>query len=391
MELDIGPGMLLFQGENGQGKSNLLEAIYLLAIAKSPKASTDRELVRWQPVDGEIYSRVAASVHRGNEPLRVQIDFRSVPNPPDDDVDPADEAHVRRGPESLSVQKYLRVNGVPRRASDLVGQVTAVMFSADDLELVYGSPTVRRRYLDILISQLDRQYLRTLQRYQRVVTQRNSLLKSIREGKSRAGEIEFWDDELAAEGKLIMAQRHRTIEKLSELSSPVHEELTGNGEALRLEYQPNVPIGDDVSEDSIEQYIRKAIQERRQREIAQAVTISGPHRDDLGILLNDMDVAAYASRGQARTVVLAMKLAEAGYLRERRHQEPILLLDDVFSELDASRRAHILDTVSRYEQSFITTADVDTIEKRFLTKMSRFVVSKGRVEKAESLTSLDEI
>ncbi len=227
LELDFQPGIVLLEGENGQGKSNLLEAIYLLSIAKSPRASADRELIRRYPTEDEIYSRVSANVERQGDPLRVQIDFRSTPVAIENDE--AGQS-TRGGAEGISVQKYFRVNGVPRRASTLVGQLNTVMFSAEDLELVHGSPTIRRRYLDILISQLDPQYLRGLQRYHRVVYQRNHLLKMVKEGQSGRDELAFWDDELIKEGKYIMAQRLLTIQALSEVAAPIHQELSGNGE-----------------------------------------------------------------------------------------------------------------------------------------------------------------
>ena len=377
LELTLGPGMVLFQGANGQGKSNLLEAVYLLAVAKSPRASTDRELVRFDSESEETYSRVSASVHTGGDPLRVQIDFRST-------LVPVSNGDNGNGPsESISVQKYFRVNGVPRRASDVVGQVNAVMFSADDLEIVYGTPSVRRRYLDILISQLDRGYLKALQRYGRVMTQRNHLLRSIKEGSSRAEELEFWDDELIAEGKQIIARRAETMRDLNDIALHMHQSLTGDGEPLALEYRPNVQLGDSLDEDDIASDMRKAMVSRRQRELSRGVTVTGPHRDDMGMLVDGMEVSGYASRGQARTVVLAMKLAEAALLKEGRKQEPVLLLDDVFSELDAARRVHVLETVSSYEQSFITTTDVEAIDERFLGKMSRFVVRRGSVQADE--------
>lgn len=390
LELDLGPGMVLVQGANGQGKSNLLEAIYILAIAKSPRASTDREVIRWQAAQEETYTRIAASIHRDGRPLRVQIDFRSQLAAPTGEEDEPHSGPARRySPEGLSVQKYIRVNGVPRRASELVGEVNAVMFSAQDLELVHGPPPVRRRYLDILISQLDHPYLRSLQRYQRVVNQRNHLLKLIREGRAQAGELDFWDAELVREGRYIMSLRLRTINALSQLAGPFHSELTGNGERLEMLYRPSVALGPEESEEALGQALREALEQRRPRELAQGVTLAGPHRDDLQLLLDSMDAGAYASRGQSRTIALAMKLGEARYLTEQRRQEPVLLLDDVLSELDATRRAHILETAGRYQQSIITTAEVELIGERFLGRMARFQVHRGLVVPVEAPSRAD--
>ena len=367
--------MVLFHGSNGQGKSNLVEALYLLAIAKSLRASSDRELVRWQSGAGESYAQVSAAAQRSTGPLRVQVDLKGAAAEGDAEAGTGEE----RAAPVPSVQKYVRVNGAPRRASDLVGEINAVMFSPHDLELVLGPPSLRRRYLDILISQLDRHYLRTMQRYQRVIVQRNHLLKSVRGGRSQPDELAFWDDELVETGKYIMARRARTVRDLSDKAGPIHDELSGNGESLELAYRPSVETEAGDSEEEMARSLRDALAERRPRELAQGHTVSGPHRDDITVRLDGMEAGPYASRGQCRTAVLAMKLAEAGSLRDERGQEPILLLDDLLSELDSERRAYVLGRVGRYQQSFITTADTDIIEDRFLSRMARYEVRGGRV------------
>ena len=369
--------MVLIEGENGQGKSNLLEAIYILAIAKSPRASADRELLRrpWTLLDA--HSQVSALVQRDAEPLRVQIDIKPTPAYMESQADPASD--LEREPEGIPIQKYIRVNGVPRRASELLGQVKAVMFTAHDLEMVYGPPSTRRRYLDILISQIDPRYLKSLQRYHRITYQRNHLLRMVREGRSGTDELGFWDDQLIAEGALIMARRLETVAGLSALVGPIYHELSGQSEHLEIRYHPSVAVDDEKSEGKLAQAFRRAIEEHRQREIAQGVTLAGPHRDDVQLSLNGMEAGAYASRGQSRTLVVAMKLAEARYLTEDQ-QEPILLLDDVLSELDARRRRYVLEWASRYQQCLITTTDMGAVEPRFLSTMSRFIVREGRLE-----------
>ena len=367
--------MVLFHGGNGQGKSNLVEALYLLAIAKSLRASADRELVRWQSGAGETYAQVSAVAQRSTGPLRVQVDFKGAAA----EMDAESESDGRRASPAASVQKYVRVNGIPRRASDLVGEINAVMFGAHDLEMVLGPPSLRRRYLDILISQLDHRYLRTMQRYQRVIVQRNHLLKSVRGGRSQPDELEFWDDELVENGKYIMARRARTVRELSERAGPIHDELSGNGETLELAYRPSVETQEGDSEEEMARSLRDALAESRPRELAHGHTVSGPHRDDVTVRLDGMEAGPYASRGQCRTAVLAMKLAEADSLRDERGQEPILLLDDLLSELDSERRAYVLGRVGRYQQSFITTADTSIIEDRFLSRMARYEVRAGRV------------
>ncbi len=183
--------MILIQGDNGQGKSNLMEAVYLLSIAKSLRASTDKELVQHQSGHKKPHSQVSATIQRGVNTLKLQIDL----------MNPSDQSEESQIPTARSVHKYIKVNGAPRRTSDMVGLLNAVMFTAEDLELVYGAPSIRRRYLDILISQLDQNYLKTLQRYQRIVYQRNQLLKTLKDGRSKTNELDFWDEKLISEGK----------------------------------------------------------------------------------------------------------------------------------------------------------------------------------------------
>ena len=374
------PGMTLFQGGNGEGKSNLLEAIYMLAVARSPRASSDRELIRRSNGEGEFYTQVAAKVERDGDPVNLQINFRSATTPAVAGEAHTDDDAAGRGRSALTTQKYFRVNGAPRRASALVGHLNAAMFSAEDLDIVYGSPSVRRRYLNILISQTDREYLGAIQRYDRVLRQRNHLLRQIRDGSARADELAFWDGELVKEGKRIMSQRQSTLRMLSEGAAPTYAALSGVGEDLAMMYSPNVALRGDASEDAAAELMRAKLAERRRQEIARGTTVTGPHRDDLRLTLDGMDVAAFASRGQTRTVVLAMKLAEAAYLESRRGQQPVILLDDVLSELDSVRREQVLERASRYHQTLITTADAQVITPSWMARMARFAVRRGGVQ-----------
>ncbi len=363
------PGMTLFQGDNGAGKSNLLEAMYLLAVARSPRASNDRELVRRINHKGEFYAQVAGKIERQQDSVDLQINFRTMNTP-----NPA------TGGVGMSAQKYFRVNGASRRASTLIGHLNAMMFSADDLEIVYGAPSVRRRYLNILISQTDRAYLSTIQRYERVVRQRNHLLRQIRDGAGRVGELSFWDDELVKEGSEIVSQRLTTVRTLSEGASPIYSDLSDGGESLTIAYKPNVSLPNDMSGEGIAEALREKLAERKGRELARGITVTGPHRDDLALTLDGMEASAFASRGQARTAVLALKLAEGSYLREKRGQEPVILLDDVLSELDAARREQVIGHASQYHQTLITTADADSIFRQLPPNTTRFRVKGGRIQ-----------
>lgn len=357
-------------GDNGHGKSNLLEALYLLAIAKSPRAAADRDLVRWTESEA-THSQVAAVAVRDDGDVRIQIDLIGGVRP------------SNNGTETGSLEKHIRVNGVNRRASDLVGEVNAVMFNAQDLDIVLGPPTLRRRYLDVLISQIDSRYLREMQTYQRVVYQRNHLLKSVRAGRSNPAELDYWDSQLLATGRYILERRLETVAELAEICGPIHRDLTDDGAALALTYAPTIDLDSDGS--ALDEAFARTVEGGRDRDVAAGFTMAGPHRDDLRVLLNGMAAGTYASRGQCRSIVLAMRLGEARYLSARRGQEPVLLLDDVLSELDASRRARVLESVCGYQQCFVTTSDISAIEPRFIADMAVFTVRDGRVAPDEAV------
>jgi len=373
--------LILLEGANGQGKSNLLEAAYLLAIAKSNRASMDREMVRSEARIGpQPHAQILAHLTLADGDVRLQVDF----SPSGNSGNPHSEAETATS-EAAIFHKSFRVNGVGRRASSVVGVLNAVMFGAEDLELVYGTPSIRRRYLDILISQLDDRYLRSLQRYHKILAQRNHLLKRIRHRSASPDELQFWDVELIAEASFIIEQRANTLASLNDIVAPLHSELAGADDMLELVYRPSIDIPQEVTVDVAAEILTEGLADERSREIAQGFTILGPHRDDVEPQIAGMQASAYASRGQVRTVVLAMKLAEAEHLKRRRGQEPVLLLDDVLSELDSGRRNLVLDKAATYQQCFITTAEPDIIRPERLSQMHRFDVKLGSV-KAISIT-----
>jgi DNA replication and repair protein RecF len=275
------------------------------------------------------------------------------------------------------VRKQIRVSRMRRTAAELVGVMGAVLFSADDIELVYGPPTQRRRYLDILISQADPLYIKALQRYQRVVQQRNQLLRLLREGRAEESELDFWDRELVREGAWITWQRQESIRLLSRLCAEHHQELSGSGAEFHMEYRPTTPQGGSLQD--MESRFLESLAAFRQRELATATTMVGPHRDDFKLLVNGMDMGTFASRGEARTLALTLRLAEAAYLAEARSDEPVVLLDDVLSEMDASRRRRVLEKITRYQQALITTTDLELVQGFFGPKATYFRVGEGQV------------
>jgi len=260
-----------------------------------------------------------------------------------------------------------------------------VFFEADDLEIIYGSPGRRRRYLDILISQSDPAYLKALSRYGKVVAQRNQLLRRVREGISEENELEFWDDRLAYDGAEVTASRRRSVDGLNDHAVPAHRELTG-GDKLELTYRPRItasssdkPDLSGMNTEMIEQSIKGAIPGLRRREIAQGVTAIGPHRDDLDISLNENPAGTFASRGQARTIALSLKLAEAVFVTRSTGRTPILALDDILSELDPERRLLVLEAATKHEQVLLTSTEPGIVPEQFLESADIYTVMNGRV------------
>ena len=267
-----------------------------------------------------------------------------------------------------------------RTAADLVGMVNAVLFSADDIELVHGPPSLRRRYLDILMSQLDRSYLKALQRYQRIVHQRNRLLRMLQERRAKEDELAFWDQELIKEGSWIVQRRDGAMSTLGGLCRELQLELTGGAEELTVEYRPSVPLHSQAGtgEDTAQNFA-KALEASRKREFQLGSTVVGPHRDDFSLLVDGSDMGTYASRGQARTIALTLKLAEAAYLGSARADGPIVLLDDVLSELDSFRRDRVLDKSLQYQQVIISATDLEPIQKSHLSDAACYSVEGGHV------------
>ena len=368
LDLALPPGVVVFFGDNAQGKTTLLEAAYLLAIGRSFRADAEREVLNFQAAARGESALVGGHIERGRERggekggshLQVYVGFRPVGAPTAASSAEGAPQHARLG---YTVQKEVRVSRSRRTAADLVGLLGAVLFSAEDLQLVQGPPSGRRRYLDILVSQADPMYLKSLQRYQRVVQQRNRLLRMLREGRAQAPELEFWDDELVREGSLITWQRRQAPTALARLCDAEHRQLSGSAEELTLRYQPSVPAGDDLADTQRE--FAQRLARLRPRELTAGATLLGPHRDDFMLLLKGVDLGVFASRGEARTLALALRLAEAAYLAAARGDEPVVLLDDVLSELDASRRRLVLQKVSRYQQVLVTTTDLEPVAAAF--------------------------
>jgi len=364
LELDLPPHLTVLHGDNAQGKTNLLEAIYLLATARSHRATAERELLNWLlPDDGMLATRIAATVEKAKQTVQVEIALMATHRGRETVTTDLESSEARL------LQKRIRVNGVPRRASDLVGQVNVVLFSSQDIDIISGPPALRRRYLDITNSQVSARYLRALQRYNRILAQRNHLLRLIGEHRAQTGELDFWDGELVEQGSCLIDIRQNMVAELDRLARPIHRELTTGREELVITYGSSVSLDEFTS----------SLQRMRDREVAYGMSLIGPHRDGLSFTSNSMDMGTYGSRGQQRTVALSLKLAEAVFIRSKTGDAPILLLDDVLSELDLMRRKHLLDFVASQQQVIITTTDLQCFAPSFLSEASLFQVKEGAI------------
>ena len=366
LDLGLSPGVTVYYGPNAQGKTTLLEAVYLLCIARSFRAENEREVVSFDAANAGEQALVDGTVEKNGQRLRVIIGYQ-----------PTQRSSREDNGLAYNVRKEIRVNRLKHTAGELIGQVNAVLFSAADIELIQGPPSGRRRFLDILLSQSDPLYLKGLQRYHRVVQQRNQLLRLLRENRANADELTFWDDELVREGAWITWRRYEAMRELTPACVRQHEDLSGPDEDLEVEYRPSVRLAGDLTE--VEDNFREALAAASHRERARSVTAVGPHRDDFNLTIDGADMGVFASRGQARTLALTLRLAEAEFLESVRGEAPVVLFDDALSEMDSSRRHRLLEKATRYEQVLITTTDLEQVNDFFGSGANYCYVSGGQV------------
>ena len=366
LDLPLDSGPAVFVGDNAQGKTNLLEAIYLLATMRSPRAETDAQLVRQEAL-GDVLpaARAVGEIETAAGPLKVEVALG-----------------LRPGPQGPIASKVARVNGVPKRLADAVGRLIAVLFTAEDLDLVVGSPSLRRRFLDITLSQLDSRYAAARARYERALLQRNHLLRRIREREASPDELPFWDDSLARDAGRIFHARAEAIGALARQAREAHAALAPS-EELSITYLPRLEAGPpdlaaDGPEAATEAYTA-ALKRGLSRDVAAGMTLQGPHRDDLTFSLNGHPAAGFVSRAQQRTIALSLRLAEARFLLDRRRESPVLLLDDVLSEMDAARRRSVLSSLAQYDQVLVTGSDLDRFPPQLLDRAALFAVAGGSV------------
>ncbi|MSQ14240.1 MAG: DNA replication/repair protein RecF [Dehalococcoidia bacterium] len=381
LDLSLTEGPTIFVGDNAQGKSNLLEAICTLSTSRSPWATRDIEMVSWDTFGDDIpITRIKGEVKRDhkNVALEVIISGQSSGITTSQAVEPATN--------SIAMRKHLRVNSVPKRASDFIGQEAAVVFGPRETELVSDTPSMRRRFIDVALSQIDHRYTRALQKYNKVLVQRNSLLRRIQEGMSSPDELEFWDSSLVSSGAEVLAERLSAMERVSAIAAEVHHALTGGTEHLSACYQSNIlgketASGIGLRPDEISDFFMNGLIKAKSRDIRQGQTTVGPHRDDILVLIDGRPADLYASRGQQRTAALALKLAEARFMEERLGEQPVLLLDDVFSELDSHRRGYLMEVARGHQQVLVTTTDLDRLGESAIYLAAKYMVKNDAVSR----------
>lgn len=330
-DVAIAPGLTAFVGPNGVGKTNLLEAVHLLARGDSPRARDDAEMVRW----GAEMARAVAEVVRDDEPARVETLLF------------ARGAGERRRP-----RRYL-VDRTAKRAEDALGRIVVVAFFPEDVDLLSETPSARRRYLDAMIGQVDRRHRAEARGYQRVVEQRNALLRALRDAQAAPDlQLAFWDGELC---RLAAAISLRRMQAVRELRRPFRDAVERwSGEHV-IDVAYATPAEGETEPERATAY-RRLLAEKQEKEMWHGASLVGPHREDLAVTSGGRDLPSFASRGEQRSVVLALKLAEAAWLRERTDTTPIFLLDDVLSELDPERRQRLLEALPAGAQALVTSA-----------------------------------
>lgn len=355
--IDFAEGFNVLYGNNAQGKTNIIEAIFLCALGRSHRTSKDVELVKI----GEEGYRVEIILSKGSgqikEEIKIEISYEK------------------------NSKKTIRINEIPlRRIGELVGRINAVIFSPEDIMLVKEGPAERRRFVDITLSQLKPCYFYDLQQYIRILIQRNMLLKEIRYKKSLIDTMEIWNVKLAKIGARIMAERREFIKRLSDAAKVNHKKLTGGNEEIEIIYAPSIEVGEGQGTEDIEKEFLNAIERLFEKELMRSTTLVGPQRDDYDILVNGMNIKMYGSQGQQRTAILSLKLSETEIIKEEKDEYPVLLLDDVMSELDRKRQEYLFENLDEI-QTFITCTDKSFFENVSKAKAGCkfFVVKEGNI------------
>jgi len=384
LDTDVPSGTVMLVGDNAQGKTSLLEAIYFLATLTSFHASSDKQLINFIEARQTLaVGRIVADFSRGEENHRMEVRIIQEPNGQNGGT------HLR---------KEVLLDGVKRKSGEAIGQFNAVLFLPQMMGVIEGGPEERRRYLNLALAQVILHYQSALAEYNKALLQRNALLKQLYERKGDTSQLDYWDDQIATFGAQLIHARIRAVQELERLAARTHRELTHANEVLRLSYQPAydplpqtpgqfaLPLDAAVdragfSQEQIRKGFLECLQKLRLEEIARGITTIGPHRDELRFLANGIDLGTYGSRGQARSAILALKIAEVAWMHTKSGHWPTLLLDEVLAELDTQRRYDLLERLTQSEQVLLSTTDLGLFTPEFVQKATVWRVAGGRVEK----------
>ncbi|MFD2616586.1 DNA replication/repair protein RecF [Terrilactibacillus laevilacticus] len=353
LSLSFSSSVNVFLGENAQGKTNLLEAIYVLAMAKSHRTPHDKELIKWDSDYGKIEGRLMK--RNRSIPLELIISKKG---------------------------KKAKVNHLEQsKLSHYVGMCNVVIFAPEDLNLVKGSPGLRRRFIDMEIGQIKPIYIHELSQYQKILQQRNALLKDLSTKRSSmTAMLDILTEQLIELAAQITIRRFQFIESLRGWAKKVHASISRGMEDLDIAYISSTPnVLENMELSKLKEEFVKGFQTVREREIQRGMTLIGPHRDDLQFEINHRDVQTYGSQGQQRTTALSLKLAEIELINQEIGEYPLLLLDDVLSELDDFRQTHLLETFKQKVQTFVTTTNVDGLDADVINQATSFIVRNGEV------------
>ncbi len=366
------PGLNVLFGQNGQGKTNLVEALYLCACARSHRTAKDIELIKHNSdnykIDLKYFSSKKGTIDYSFE-RQLGLFYG--------------KKNGSSSNQRILFKDYVQLS----KTVDFVGNFHAVMFAPEDLEIVKSGPAVRRRFLDLLLSQIKSSYFVALQNYFRILKQRNNLLKNFRDAeKFKLNEfdsiqLDIWDEELINIAVYIVNERIKALAKISEYARSIHKHISDGREYISFKYISNTKIHEDMDEAEMKEAFNNRLKQSRSRDIALGSTSSGPHRDDFDIYINEYNARNYASQGQQRTIVLALKMAELQIIEDITNEVPILLLDDVLSELDQTRREKLINSLDN-TQIFITTTDPEQLDKNWLNNSKKHSISYFKVDSA---------
>ena len=357
VQLEFTDGVHVFIGENAQGKTNLMESIYALAMTKSHRTTNDKELIGWN----KEFATIKGTVEKTTTKTNLELQFS------------------KKG-------KIAKVNYLEqKRLSSYLGNLNAILFAPENLTLVKGSPQNRRKFVDMELGQMSSLYLYDLVEYNRVLKQRNTYLKQLAIKKKQPDEyLDVLSEMLSELASKIVFHRLDFMKQLEALAIPIHDQLSLGREKFSVSYQATIPLEDGLTPSQMKEIYMNQFKKNQTREADQATTLIGPHRDDLIFYLNEVPVQTYGSQGQQRSTVLSLKLAEIELMKLSTGEYPLLLLDDVLSELDDDRQTHLIKAIENKVQTFITTTSLDGIKQQFINEPVVIPIEKGTILKTES-------